>query len=539
MGNLDRVFIRAYTKQSRQAAGEGVSASSDPAPVAEQPAPAVAPTEAPQLTGQAKETVSASADRPWLRIDHQHSSGGGSPLAGPHPRGPSQSEGGVRVDRRPPPVNSDHCEPSDLAAISDESGLGTLRFRHAPHRLPPYPHLNAPTAPAHEPVGAPTESGQPSLRRTLSAYLQLARQVQLADTSDATSELPLTTSPASTAGAPSFDGGPVNLPERVDQTAVGLSPAASAVAASLVAAPPARPTRSDQERLEPVSQPASPLPPPNLRGWGRPPAQVDGRPHHLPVPSPELSEPEAPQKSAGSAPSAQDPSLAVETQRRSLPFQAVWEVDAILWPDSIYRLCSQEQRLLEAIGERLAATVDAGLRVLAVTSGDRGEGRTTVAACLAHSGSLLGMRVALVDGDLERPTLSEHLNLEVSSGWLDAIASGIPVEEVAVHSIEDQVTLVPLKPASGSPRLHPQDERIQQLIQRLADGFDLVIIDAGQINAVGGQLVGSGADTPIDAAVLVVDHRRMETKRIESAAQRIRRMGIESIGLVENFRDDR
>jgi len=353
------------------------------------------------------------------------------------------------------------------------------------------------------------------------------------------------------------------MPGEVDSPSAGLSPAASAVAASLVAAPPGRQTRTEEERVAPATQPASPLPPPNLRGWGRTPADVEGRPHHLPVPATKPSDHAVSGDTPGASPSSdaapavsspvasteetlacdltespQSSSVAVEDQRRTAPFQAVWEVDAILWPESIYRLCSQEQSLLEAIGQRLMATVDAGLRVLAVTSADRGEGRTTVAACLAHSGSLLGLRVALVDGDLERPTLSEHLNLEVSSGWLDAIADGIPVEEVAVHSIEDQVTLVPLKPAGGGPRLHPLDDRIRKLIEQLAAGFDLVIIDAGQINAVGGQLVGSGAETPIDAAVLVVDHRQMETKRIEAAAQRIRRMGIESIGLVENFRDD-
>ena len=216
-------------------------------------------------------------------------------------------------------------------------------------------------------------------------------------------------------------------------------------------------------------------------------------------------------------------------------FNPVWEVDSLQWPPVCTELLERMNGSMKQIADQLMAACQEGLQILAVTSPQRGEGSTTVACCLALLAGNHGLNVAIVDGDIEKPSLSYQTNLEVDQDWRSAIMHQLPLEEIAVHSIDDQITLVPLLNPIGQHEISADDDRIGQMMQELSESFDLVIIDAGQMDSPR-SLVGSlGEQGLISAAVAVVDHRNSTPERIEACLRRIRQSGIASIGLVENF----
>jgi Mrp family chromosome partitioning ATPase len=216
-------------------------------------------------------------------------------------------------------------------------------------------------------------------------------------------------------------------------------------------------------------------------------------------------------------------------------FNSVWEVDELFWPEVSDELFKQQERSFNKVAAYLSDACRGGLSVLAVTSAVRGEGRTTVASCIARCAAKRGLKVVLVDGDLEHPSLADSLNLEIARGWSDALQENIPLEEVAVHSIEDQLTLIPLVTTEPSQDFSSTDSRIQSMLKRLTESFDLVVLDVPQVNSVGSRMIGAGTSPGIDAALLVTDCRIEDSQRIETALRRLKNLGIQSVGVVENF----
>ncbi len=216
-------------------------------------------------------------------------------------------------------------------------------------------------------------------------------------------------------------------------------------------------------------------------------------------------------------------------------FNPIWEVDQLQWPEVCLQLMEARMDSLTHVTKHLSDACQEGLQVLAVTSPEGGEGRTTVACCLAMLAGSRGMKVAIVDGDIENPTLCLQTNLEIENDWQSAILNHLPLEEVSVHSIDDQITLVPLLSPVDQSELPNTDQRIADMLIELSESFDLVIIDVGHMNSPGGLMYSLAEQGIINAAIAVVDHRNSSTQRVETCIRRIRQAGVTSIGLVENF----
>ena len=222
-------------------------------------------------------------------------------------------------------------------------------------------------------------------------------------------------------------------------------------------------------------------------------------------------------------------------QARQRIFNPVWEVDSLQWPDICVELLQSRAESMDKVAKNLFAACQNGLQVLAITSPDGGEGRTTVACCLAMLAGSRGMNVAIVDGDVENPTLIYQTNLEVDADWKQALVNSLPLEEVAVHSIDDQVTLLPLLSPVTPDEMSHADGRVADMLKELSESFDLVIVDSGHMNSARCLVSGLAQFGAISAAVAVVDYRHSTQQCIESCIYRIRQAGVTSIGIVENF----
>ncbi len=216
-------------------------------------------------------------------------------------------------------------------------------------------------------------------------------------------------------------------------------------------------------------------------------------------------------------------------------FNPIWEVDQLQWPEVCVKLMDARMDSLNHVTKHLSEACQEGLQVLAVTSPEGGEGRTTVACCLAMLAGNRGLKVAIVDGDIENPTLSLQTNLEIENDWQSAIMNQLPLEEVSVHSIDDQITLVPLLGPLDQNELPGTDQRIADMLIELTESFDLVILDVGHMNSPNGLMSSLAEQGIINAAIAVIDNRNSSTQRVETCIRRIRQAGVTSIGLVENF----
>ncbi|MFN3191675.1 MAG: AAA family ATPase [Aureliella sp.] len=249
------------------------------------------------------------------------------------------------------------------------------------------------------------------------------------------------------------------------------------------------------------------------------------------IDAPEIAEP----KQSVRAPEVQKQIEENLRQAKARSFNAVWEVDRLQWPAVCEELMASCESSLSQVAINLGKASHEGLQVLAVTSPQAGDGRTTVACCLAKVAATAGLRVAIVDGDIENPTLCYQTNLDLEDDWKAAIFRQLPLEEVAVHSLEDQLTVIPLLEPIEDYEIDSDDNRIAFMLQQLSESFDLVIVDMGHMDSKRSLVMPMTDQGIVNAILAVVDHRQTTPQRVEACLRRIRRTGIASIGIVENF----
>jgi flagellar biosynthesis protein FlhG len=142
-------------------------------------------------------------------------------------------------------------------------------------------------------------------------------------------------------------------------------------------------------------------------------------------------------------------------------------------------------------------------RVVTVTSGKGGVGKTTLVANLGLELARLGKSVLMFDGDLGLANLAILFNQAPKRTLEDALSGRCTLEDV-VLTINERLTLLPA--ASGATRLVDlgDDDRTALVsdIARLGSGSDVLLIDTGAgIGAIVQALVGVA-----DRAFLVTTH---------------------------------
>ena len=218
------------------------------------------------------------------------------------------------------------------------------------------------------------------------------------------------------------------------------------------------------------------------------------------------------------------PVVATESTQQLRPFQATWQVEEFIVPSTVDELFLAGS-IAEQLAARLATARTDGLHTIAVTSPKPGEGRSTVAMGMALSVAFSGLRVALVDADPEGVKLATDLQLDLESSWLDAIRTDLPLEETAVFSEADSLTLIPLLESDAGIPMNLNE--LRSLLGQLKTTFDLVIVDCGA-SAV-------SEVTLCDTALIVRDVHRTKALEVETLAMSLRRNGLQGIGVVENF----
>lgn len=529
MSTLDQAFIRAYNKDRRAAAnsapnvaGADNTARQAVPNTAAQPAyptaqantatnaPAVAPSheEAPTETGR------------WYRVD----------AAGNlHTRHQRMGEAAEHVHQSP---TSTANTQNQAEVVRTESSSGAMQSRHGGHRLPPYPHMTA--ANTNEPAETVSAVASHTGRRTLASYLA---QNQTVPSPEAVASEAFMASPND---IPQIQvESPKHTPTQPIKNLAGSStermPSSSSVKTGVrVDAPAAAPASfrsaapSQAVETKPLATVAAASSPVSDEKPARTISQEAAR-STLKMPAVGHFK-----TTRTDRPAIQETETA-KTKFAAAPFQAAWEVDSLTWPEIQSKLMSEQERAFSKVAAHFADACHQGLQVLLVTSPTEKEGRSTVASCIARSVAERGIQVALLDGDIESPALADSLNLEITQGWNDAIVEGLPLEEIAIHSIEDGLTLIPLTANESSPKLAHIDRYIAAVLERLRESFDLIVIDATYINSLDNRLIGTESNETIDAMILVTDGRIEDQQRMETAIRRIKNMGISSVGIVENF----
>jgi succinoglycan biosynthesis transport protein ExoP len=126
-----------------------------------------------------------------------------------------------------------------------------------------------------------------------------------------------------------------------------------------------------------------------------------------------------------------------------------------------------------------------GPKVLAVTSAQPLEGKTTTAVNIAMALAVGGSRVLLIDADMRRPNVHKALRISNDRGLSTLLAGQSRMREVVQRTHDPNLLVIPAGRTPANPSELLASERMRALVEGLESGpFEWVIIDTPPVLAV-------------------------------------------------------
>ncbi len=169
--------------------------------------------------------------------------------------------------------------------------------------------------------------------------------------------------------------------------------------------------------------------------------------------------------------------------------------------------------------------------VLALTSANPGEGKTTTTANIAGALALNGARVLVIDADLRRPTLHQHFGVSKAPGLSDLIVGKAQPSEVIQATRSKGLHVLPCGYISPNPTELLGAPALREVLKILKTRFDWILIDTPPVLAM--------ADTPVlaqfvDGVVLVMAAEATTRPSIQRAVDQLTSVGARVLGVVLN-----
>lgn len=176
------------------------------------------------------------------------------------------------------------------------------------------------------------------------------------------------------------------------------------------------------------------------------------------------------------------------------------------------------------------ADLDAKRHTILVTSSVPDEGKTFCATNLAISMAKSGRSVLLLDADMRNPCVADLLGLENSVGLITVLLGRATIEQ-AVQEHPSGVYFLGTGPLPPNPAEVLDTAAMRDLIRRLGDSFDAVIIDAPPLLPVADSTI---LLTEVDGALLLVRHGSTTREQLRQAVTRINAVGGKLVGAILN-----
>jgi capsular exopolysaccharide synthesis family protein len=179
----------------------------------------------------------------------------------------------------------------------------------------------------------------------------------------------------------------------------------------------------------------------------------------------------------------------------------------------------------------MLSTADGPPQVIAMTSSVPREGKSATVVNLAVSFTKLGKRVLIIDGDLRKPMIHKIFNAKNTSGLSSFLVSKEPSDELFTKTRVPNLYIIPSGPIPPNPTEILDSKRMEDLLKKLRQHFDIIFIDAPpMVGIVDPVIIGRMAD----AMLLVVWWGKTNRKSVAGVKSELLKYRIRLLGTILN-----
>jgi len=180
----------------------------------------------------------------------------------------------------------------------------------------------------------------------------------------------------------------------------------------------------------------------------------------------------------------------------------------------------------------LLSSVDSPPKVIMITSGQPGEGKTTTAINTAISLAQLGASVLVIDCDLRKPATHKVLGVtENARGLSTYLSRNVSIDDCIQRLPIANLSLLPCGPIPPNPAEMISSLKMRELLLSLREHYDHIIIDSPPLLKVTDPVILS---TMVDGVILVVHGGKSTRDAVRRTRHELAIAGAKVFGVVLN-----
>jgi capsular exopolysaccharide synthesis family protein len=179
----------------------------------------------------------------------------------------------------------------------------------------------------------------------------------------------------------------------------------------------------------------------------------------------------------------------------------------------------------------LFSHADSSPKTVCFTSSMPQEGKTATASNMAISFAQLEGKVLLIDADLRKPRLHKIFQTRNLVGLSGFLTGKLAFDEAILKTSIENIWIIPSGPHPPNPAELLNSKRMRDLLARVKDRFDTVLIDTPPVLAVIDPVIVSSL---ADCTVLVVQAGKTTRRALGKAVGEVRKAKAEIVGVVFN-----
>jgi capsular exopolysaccharide synthesis family protein len=179
----------------------------------------------------------------------------------------------------------------------------------------------------------------------------------------------------------------------------------------------------------------------------------------------------------------------------------------------------------------LLSTAGQPPKLMLVTSGQPGEGKTTTTANTAISLAQLGASVLIIDCDLRRPSVHKLFGLQHNQGLSTYLSRKTDIDTLIQKTSVPNVSVLPSGSIPPNPAELISSDRMRDMLQMLAERYDHVLVDSPPLINVTDSVILS---TMVEGVILVVQANKTSREVVRRTRQELATVGAKVFGVVLN-----